>query len=78
MLDTEPGDCTVHYSHTLHGAPPPAGGLTDHERARRTVYACFGPPSLFEALAPLEDLVAVMQRDDGVTATVDDKLRYQP
>jgi len=76
VLDTEPGDCTVHYSHTLHGAPPPTGGLTGDERARRTVYACFGPTSLFEALEPLEDLVAVMQRSDGVTATVDEKLRY--
>ena len=74
-LDTEPGDCTVHHSHTRHGAPPPAGGLTGDERARRTVYACFGPPSPFRALVPLEDLVAVMQRSDGVTATVDEKLR---
>jgi hypothetical protein len=76
VLDTEPGDCTVHYSHTLHGAPPPSGGLLGDERARRTVYACFGPASLFDALEPLEDLVAVMQRSDGVTATVDEKLRY--
>jgi hypothetical protein len=30
---------------------------------------------LFTALAPLEDLVSVMQRSDGVTATVDEKLR---
>ena len=27
ILETAAGDCTVHYSHTLHGAPPPKGGL---------------------------------------------------
>jgi hypothetical protein len=73
-LTTEPGDCTVHYSHTLHGAPPPRGGLPAGARARRTIYPCFAPPSLFDALAPYEDLVAVMQRDDGVTMTVEQRL----
>jgi len=73
-LTTAAGDCTVHYSHTLHGAPPPTGGLGLGEHGRRTIYACFAPPSLFDALQPLEDLVAVMQRADGVTMTVDEKL----
>ena len=73
-LTTDAGDCTVHYSHTLHGAPPPKGGLALGEHGRRTIYACFAPPSLFAALQPFEDLVAVMQRSDGVTMTVDEKL----
>ncbi|MEO8695274.1 MAG: phytanoyl-CoA dioxygenase family protein [Acidimicrobiales bacterium] len=73
-LTTAAGDCTVHYSHTLHGAPPPKGGLEIGEHGRRTIYACFAPPSLFAALQPYEDLVAVMQRSDGVTMTVDEKL----
>ena len=73
-LTTEAGDCTVHYSHTLHGAPPPKGGLAIGEHGRRTIYACFAPPSLFAALQPYEDLVAVMQRADGVTMTVDEQL----
>jgi hypothetical protein len=73
-LTTDAGDCTVHYSHTLHGAPPPKGGLALGEHGRRTIYACFAPPSLFAALRPFEDLVAVMQRSDGVTMTVDEKL----
>jgi hypothetical protein len=73
-LTTAAGDCTVHYSHTLHGAPPPKGGLAAGEHGRRTIYACFAPPSLFAALQPYEDLVAVMQRSDGVTMTVDEKL----
>ena len=73
-LTTNAGDCTVHYSHTLHGAPPPSGGLEVGEHGRRTIYACYAPPSLFDALQPYEDLVAVMQRADGVTMTVDEKL----
>jgi hypothetical protein len=73
-LTTEAGDCTVHYSHTLHGAPPPRGALAAGRHGRRTIYACFAPPSLFDALQPMEDLVAVMQRSDGVTMTVDEKL----
>ena len=73
-LTTVAGDCTVHYSHTLHAAPPPKGGLALGEHGRRTIYACFAPPSLFAALQPYEDLVAVMQRSDGVTMTVDEKL----
>ena len=70
-LATEPGDCTVHISHTLHAAPPPTGTAPT---GRRTFYLAFAPPSLFEALAPMEDLVAAMQGDDGITRTVDDVL----
>lgn len=73
-LDTAPGDCTVHFSHTLHGAPAPSGGLKKDERARRTIYPCFAPPSLFAALDPYGDLVAVMQSATGVTTTVDEQL----
>lgn len=73
-LETEPGDCTVHYSHTLHGAPPPTGALHYDERPRRTIYACFAPPSLFRELEPFADLVATMQRDDGVTRKPEDLL----
>jgi hypothetical protein len=73
-LETEPGDCTVHFGHTLHGAPPPSGELLPHENPRRTIYAAYAPPSIFAALAPMEDLVAVMQPDDGVTTTVEERL----
>lgn len=70
-LSTEPGDCSVHISHTLHAAPPPTGtALT----GRRTFYLAFAPPSLFEAVAPMEDLVAAMQGEDGITKTVDQVL----
>ena len=73
----EAGDCTVHYSHTLHGAPPPAGDPALVQSGRRTIYPCFAPPSLFDALAPYEDLVAIMQKADGVTTTVDERLGAQ-
>jgi hypothetical protein len=29
---------------------------------------------MFDSLAPFEDLVTVMQRDDGVSMTVDERL----
>lgn len=70
----EPGDCTVHFSHTLHGAPPPTGDSAQFPNGRRTIYPCFAPRSLFDALAPYEDLVAIMQKSDGVTTTVDERL----
>lgn len=48
-LDTEPGDVTVHFGHTLHSAPPP----TDRSRAgRRALYLTFVPPLTFEMIGP--------------------------
>ena len=72
-LATEPGDCTVHFGHTLHAAPPPTGSAAT---GRRTFYLAFAPPTLFDALAPMEDLVAAMQGDGGITRTVDDLLPH--
>lgn len=48
-LDTEPGDVTVHFGHTLHAAPPP----TDrHAPGRRALYLTFVPPITFEMVGP--------------------------
>jgi hypothetical protein len=48
-LDTEPGDVTVHFGHTLHSAPPP----TDKSCAgRRALYLTFVPPLTFEMIGP--------------------------
>jgi hypothetical protein len=69
-LATEPGDVTVHFGHTLHAAPPPTGAGA----GRRTFYLAFAPESLFAALAPMEDLVAAMQGEGGITKTVDQVL----
>jgi hypothetical protein len=73
-LTTEAGDCTVHFSHSLHAAPPPVGELPEGAHARRTAYLCFAPPSLFHALAPFEDLTALMHGDGdgGVNARPED------
>jgi ectoine hydroxylase-related dioxygenase (phytanoyl-CoA dioxygenase family) len=70
-LATQPGDVTVHFGHTLHAAPPPTGAGD----GRRTFYLAFAPDSLFDALEPMEDLVAAMQGEGGITRTVD-QVRY--
>ncbi len=48
-LDTEPGDVTVHFGHTLHAAPPPTGR---RGRGRRALYLSFVPPLTFEMVGP--------------------------
>ena len=48
-IETEPGDVTVHFGHTLHSAPPPA----DRSSAgRRALYLTFVPPLTFEMIGP--------------------------
>ena len=76
-LPTKAGDCTVHFGHLLHAAPPPVGHLDDGQHPRRTAYLCFAPPSLFEVLGPMEDLVSVMQRDDGISLKPEDLTRVE-
>jgi ectoine hydroxylase-related dioxygenase (phytanoyl-CoA dioxygenase family) len=50
-LDTDPGDVTVHFGHTLHSAPPP----TDRSASgRRALYLSFVPPVTFEMIGPGE------------------------
>jgi hypothetical protein len=45
-LETEPGDCTVHFSHNLHAAPAPLV-----PRGRRTVYFSFCKPGFEKIFA---------------------------
>ncbi len=45
-LETEPGDCTVHFSHSLHAAPPPRV-----PRGRRTLYLSFCKPGFEQVFA---------------------------
>jgi hypothetical protein len=48
-LETEPGDVTVHFGHTLHSAPPP----TDLSASgRKALYLTFVPPLTFEMIGP--------------------------
>jgi len=48
-LETEAGDVTAHFGHTLHAAPPPA----DLSAAgRRALYVSYVPPLTFEMIGP--------------------------
>lgn len=48
-LTTEAGDCTAHFGHILHAAPPPEGN-----GGRMTLYIGFANPDLLKLLAPGE------------------------
>ena len=43
-VDTEPGDCTVHFGDVLHAAPPPSGDGP----GRRALYLTFMPERAFD------------------------------
>ncbi|HKD65666.1 MAG TPA: phytanoyl-CoA dioxygenase family protein [Candidatus Binataceae bacterium] len=45
-LETEPGDCTVHFGHSLHAAPPPI-----LPRGRRTIYVAYCKPGFDKIFA---------------------------
>ena len=45
-LETEAGDCTVHFGHNLHAAPPP-----QCSKGRRTLYVGFHKPGIEEIFA---------------------------
>lgn len=45
-LETEPGDCTIHFGHSLHAAPPPRV-----PRGRRTLYMSFCKPGFEQVFA---------------------------
>lgn len=47
-VEARPGDVTVHYSHVLHVAPPPAGD----DAHRRTLYVSFNNPDVFDVVPP--------------------------
>ena len=73
-LETRAGDCSVHFGHTLHGAPPPLVPPSGAAPGRRTIYPAFASTRLFDAIRPFEDLVTAMQRADGTTMKVDERL----
>ena len=64
-LDTEPGDCTLHFGDALHMAPPPARPGP----GRRALYMSWYPGRTFAAIPPgrgYNDLL--LSRDDGVVS----------
>ena len=44
MLDTEPGDLTLHYGDTMHTTPPPLS----NDAGRRVLYYKFAEPKTFD------------------------------
>jgi hypothetical protein len=50
-VDTEPGDVTLHFAHTLHAAPPPAGA-PGSVRGRRALYLGWDNPAVCEVVPP--------------------------
>lgn len=68
-ITTEPGDVTVHFGHTLHAAPPPAGLGAP---GRRALYISFIPPLTFEMVGPGQGYNDVLfTRDEGRVRHVD-------
>jgi ectoine hydroxylase-related dioxygenase (phytanoyl-CoA dioxygenase family) len=69
-IDTQPGDVTAHYGHTLHAAPPPA----DRSAAgRRALYVTYVPELVFEMIPPGRGYNDVLfTRDSGRVHHVDE------
>jgi hypothetical protein len=67
-LETEAGDCTVHFGHSLHAAPPPQGS-----KGRRTLYVGFHRPGIEEIFAPGESSNDVLYTsEDAFVANADE------
>jgi len=71
-LDTEPGDVTVHWGHTLHAAPPPADPAA---AGRRALYVTFVQPLTFELVGPGQGFNDVLFTRDGGRVRHVDELR---
>ncbi len=67
-LDTEPGDLTVHFGHTLHAAPPPQDPST---AGRRALYLSFVQPRTIELVGPGQGYNDVLFTHDGTVRHVD-------
>jgi ectoine hydroxylase-related dioxygenase (phytanoyl-CoA dioxygenase family) len=68
-VETEPGDVTVHFGHTLHAAPPPSSPTA----GRKALYFGYHTPEAFKAIGPGQSYNDVLvQRDDGRVKSVDE------
>jgi hypothetical protein len=68
VLDTEPGDVTVHDPHALHAAPPPTGS----GRGRRALYASFVRPETVAYVGPARAYNDVLFEHDARVRSVDE------
>jgi ectoine hydroxylase-related dioxygenase (phytanoyl-CoA dioxygenase family) len=69
-VDTQPGDVTAHYGHTLHAAPPPG----DPKAAgRRALYVTYVPELVFDMIPPGKGYNDVLfTRDSGRVRHIDE------
>jgi ectoine hydroxylase-related dioxygenase (phytanoyl-CoA dioxygenase family) len=68
-VETEPGDVTVHFGHTLHAAPPP----TSPTAGRKALYFGYHTPEAFDVIGPGESYNDVLVgRDAGRVKSVDE------
>jgi ectoine hydroxylase-related dioxygenase (phytanoyl-CoA dioxygenase family) len=69
-VDTQPGDVTAHYGHTLHAAPPPG----DPKAAgRRALYVTYVPEAVFDMIPPGKGYNDVLfTRDSGRVRHIDE------
>jgi ectoine hydroxylase-related dioxygenase (phytanoyl-CoA dioxygenase family) len=68
-VETEPGDVTVHFGHTLHSAPPP----TSPTAGRKALYFGYHTPQAFDVIGPDQSYNDVlMARDAGRVKSVEE------
>jgi hypothetical protein len=71
-IDTQPGDVTAHYGHTLHAAPPPGDRAA---AGRRALYVTYVPELVFEMIPPGQGYNDVLFTRDGGRIHHVDELR---
>jgi ectoine hydroxylase-related dioxygenase (phytanoyl-CoA dioxygenase family) len=68
-VETQPGDVTVHFGHTLHAAPPP----TSPTASRKVMYVGYHLPVAFDVVGPGQSYNDVLvARDAGRVKSVDE------
>ncbi len=60
-VETEPGDCTLHFGHTMHVAPPPTSPTAN----RRSIYVQFATPAVFDVIGPGQSFNDVLFEQSG-------------
>jgi Phytanoyl-CoA dioxygenase (PhyH) len=70
-LQTQPGDCTIHFGDTLHAAPGPQG-----QRGRRTLYLGFSNPPVLEVIGAGEGPNDVLFKSDASVIKSPGELLY--
>ena len=62
-ISASPGDVTVHYGHTMHGAPPPTAA--PESGGRRTIYVGYHQPIWAEFIPPGQGYNDILFKDGG-------------